>query len=89
MNIRVKYCGGCNPRYDRRAELDRLKTAFPEASFVEMGDDVGPFDHVIVLCGCTAMCAEHEHLHGEYGKTVTASAEDCEQLEGILRAIPT
>ena len=87
MNIRVKYCGGCNPRYDRRAEIDRLKTAFQSASFVEMGDDGGPFDHVIVLCGCSAECAEHGNLHGIHGKTVMSSAEECVSLESTLRAI--
>ena len=88
MKVRVKYCGGCNPRYDRRVELGRLKVAFPEAEFVEMGDDDGPFEYVIVLCGCSAVCASHEDLHGKYGKTVTSSAEECQPLEDILRAIP-
>ena len=88
MKIRVKYCGGCNPRYDRKAVTERLRAAFPEDTFVEGGDDEGPFDHVIVLCGCSAVCASHEDLHGTHGKTVTGSEEECKSLEDILRAIP-
>ena len=88
MKIRVKYCGGCNPRYDRKAVTERLRAAFPESEFVEAGDDEGPFDHVIVLSGCSAACASHEDLHGTYGKTVPTSQEECNGLEDILRAIP-
>ena len=88
MAIRVKYCGGCNPRYDRRAVTEKLRAAFPQAEFVEMGDDEGEFDHVIVLCGCPAACAAHEGLVGRHGKTVVDSAGQSEELEDVLRAIP-
>ena len=84
----MKYCGGCNPRYDRKAVVERLKTAFPDTEFVETGDDDGPFDHVIVLCGCSATCASHEDLQGKHGKTVTSSEEECRHLEEILRSVP-
>lgn len=85
--VRIKYCGGCNPRYDRKAVAEKLRAAFPESRFVEMGDE-GPFDRVIVLCGCSASCASHEDLQGKYGKIVTASAEECETLEIALKKIP-
>ena len=88
MKVRVKYCGGCNPRYDRRAVTERLRAAFPEDEFIEMGDDEGPFDHVIVICGCPAACASHENLHGAHGKTVVSSEEECAALEGILQNVP-
>ena len=87
MKVRVKYCGGCNPRFDREAEFERLEVAFPDAEFVVMGDDEGPFDYVIVLCGCPAACASHEDLHGAHGKTVVTSEEECRPLQDILRAI--
>lgn len=29
MKIGIKYCGGCNPRYDRSHEVDKLKKRFP------------------------------------------------------------
>lgn len=88
MKVRVKYCGGCNPRYERRAVTERLKAAFPQAGFVETGDDEGPFDHVAVICGCSAACAMHGDLHGTYGKTVVSSAGESEGLENALRSIP-
>ena len=32
--IGVRYCGGCNPRYDRVALVKRIGGFFPEAEFV-------------------------------------------------------
>ncbi len=87
MRVRVKYCGGCNPRYDRKAALERLQAAFPDDTFVATDDGGGPFDHVVVLCGCPAACASHEDLRGRRGKTVVTSEEESLNLEGILRAV--
>lgn len=86
--IRIKYCGGCNPRYDRKAVTEKLRAAFPETEFVEIGDDGREFDHVIVLCGCPAACASHEELCGTHGKTVVDSAEESAKLEDCLRIVP-
>ena len=34
MTAAVKYCGGCNPRYDRTGALAELKAALPGVRFV-------------------------------------------------------
>ena len=33
MTVGIKYCGGCNPRYDRVAAARRLEAAFPGLTF--------------------------------------------------------
>ncbi len=54
-SLGVKYCGGCNPRYDRTAFVRRLETEFPAVSFVPAGEGFsGP---LLVVCGCAARCA--------------------------------
>ena len=30
MKVGIKYCGGCNPRYDRAAFVERLLSDHPE-----------------------------------------------------------
>lgn len=57
MTVAVKYCGGCNPRYDRTKALAELKAALPEARFVPATPGE-PGDALLVLCGCTARCAD-------------------------------
>ncbi len=84
MVVRVKYCGGCNPRFDRKAVVEKLRASHPEIEFVETGE--GPFDWVFVIAGCPASCALHEDLDGEYGKLVVSSEEDCDRLDEALSA---
>lgn len=77
MVIAVKYCGGCNVSYDRGAMIDRVRREFPDATIVnaESQDGVEP-DLVLVVCGCSSVCAAHAHLDGKQGKIVTACEGD-------------
>jgi 4-hydroxybutyrate CoA-transferase len=75
MKIRVKYCGGCNPRYDRKAVTEEIRNACPQAEVIERHVDE-PVDFVAVICGCSATCAAHEDLHGTRGKVVISSEDE-------------
>jgi len=87
MKIRVKYCGGCNPRHERKAVVDRLRVDFPQAEIVQTHED-GPFDYVAVIAGCTAACAAHEDIKGAYGKSIVMSETDYDRVAEDIRAIP-
>ena len=54
--IGVRYCGGCNPRYDRVALVKRIGGFFPEAEFVTAQAGV-KYPAVLVVCGCPSRCA--------------------------------
>ncbi len=84
MRVRVKYCGGCNSRYDRKAVTDKLRAAFPHTVFVET-DDEAPVDFVAVECGCPSECASHEDLHGRLGKMLIADEGEYERLASAIR----
>jgi hypothetical protein len=83
--IRVKYCGGCNPRYDRTALTAKLRADFPGAAVAEVSAD-GPDHFVAVICGCSTACASHDDLCGLAGKAVITSQEEYEQLAAAVRA---
>lgn len=85
MRVAVKYCGGCNCSYDRVAMVERLQRQFPAVSIVsaESQDGIQP-DLVLVICGCTAVCAAHDHLEGKHGKMIAACAGD---FESVRRAV--
>ena len=55
IKIGVKYCGGCNPRYDRVEAVERLKAAFPGVSFVT-SQECGTVELLVAVCGCSARC---------------------------------
>ncbi len=95
MKIAVKYCGGCNPYYDRVAEVEKLRREFPEAEFVGAGEYEGGDlsesaakpDLVLVVCGCQAACAEHRRLTGINGKIIMAGVGDFAKARERLRAV--
>ena len=59
--IGVRYCGGCNPRYDRVALVKRLGEYFPALHFVP-AQAGRPYPAVLVVCGCPNCCADVRDL---------------------------
>lgn len=82
MKLGVKYCGGCNPHYERSGIVDRLRRDFPELEIVRAG--VEQVDLVAVVCGCPVACATHEELQARLGKIVMTRPEDYEVLCRLL-----
>lgn len=57
MLIGVKFCGGCNPRYDRGKALEAIRSAaqgFAEFAVAEEGRE---YDRLLIIGGCTNCCA--------------------------------
>lgn len=77
MRVAVKYCGGCNCTYDRGKMVELLRKEFPQISIVNAENEAGSNpDLVLVICGCSSVCATHQHLDGKFGKFITASETD-------------
>ena len=53
----VKYCGGCNPQYDRTELLERLAEKL-KARVVFVTPGTGKMDALLVLAGCDVACAD-------------------------------
>lgn len=62
----VKFCGGCNPRYDRGKALQTIKKERPNIDFV-LAKEGKTYDYLIVIGGCTACCASHCQYISENG----------------------
>ena len=80
--IAIKYCGGCNPRFDRAGFVSRLVDKFPEIVIVP-SDTVEPW-LVLVVCGCLSCCVGHEDMMGQVGRIVVC---DCEEFDGVCEYI--
>ena len=70
--IGVRYCGGCNPRYDRVALVKRIGGFFPEAEFVTAQAGV-KYPAVLVVCGCPSRCANVSDLAVPAGRLIFLS----------------
>ncbi|GHS94293.1 hypothetical protein AGMMS50276_06600 [Synergistales bacterium] len=66
----VKYCGGCNPSYDRVAFVERLGRELKDAEIVY--SDSGGSDFVLIVCGCPVKCA----AYGSKNAKFIASSQD-------------
>ena len=64
MKIGIRYCGGCNPRYDRVAAAEQLKALFPKEDWIYAGPDTH-CDGIAVVTGCGKECVPSESL-GDY-----------------------
>ncbi len=76
MIVAVKYCGGCNPRYERSEIVKRLKADFPGVCIVSSQASA---DVAAVICGCSAACASRAGLCARLGVVILTSLEDYEK----------
>lgn len=67
--VGVRYCGGCNSRYDRVALVKRLSSFFSGVEFVNALSGV-PYSAVLVVCGCPSRCANTSDLAVPSGRLV-------------------
>jgi len=85
MTIKVKYCGGCNPRFGRVAAVARLRASLPGVKFPE-GDAPEP-DYTVIVCGCPSRCANPGTPGGRLGAFTVSAQKDMDRLMETLRNI--
>lgn len=61
LTVGVRFCGGCNPRYDRVAAVKKLERQLPQVAF-EPADSRQPL--TLLICGCSAQCVCRDDLEG-------------------------
>lgn len=83
MKIGIKYCGGCNPRYDRTNIAQRLREDFPGDEIVTATPGLD-MDYVVVVCGCKSACALVDGLTEKYGRTVLTESD---AYDGLLKTL--
>ena len=66
MNCGVRFCGGCNPRYDRGEALREIKNHLKDIDFVNATEGV-PHDLLLVIGGCTNCCADYKQFETKEG----------------------
>ena len=73
VKIAIKYCGGCNPEFDREEAVDEMLSRLGQTVEVLALDDPA-VEMVVAVQGCPVSCAD---LDAHQGKTiVTLSSRD-------------
>lgn len=66
MKCGVKFCGGCNPSYDRGETLKEIREQCKDMDFVHVTEG-GPYDLLLVIGGCSSCCASFEEIETKNG----------------------
>ena len=72
--IGVRYCGGCNPHYDRVSLVKRLQASLPDLEFVPAEDGV-PYAAALIANGCTNRCTTVSGLAVPEARQVALSGD--------------
>lgn len=63
MKVGFKYCGGCNPIYNRKDFLKKLIDKHGDVHFTIAEENIF-YDIVLIINGCLRACTSHEKLNG-------------------------
>ena len=63
MKRGIKYCGGCNSRYDR-VKLAKQYEKNLGCTF-EIANSEDHYDEIYVFCGCTSRCVNTSIFHAD------------------------
>ena len=81
LKVAIKYCGGCNPDYDRVALVEGIKERLnAKVEFVSAEDE--NIDLVLAVEGCKTACADLSAFKGTNIRFIT-KIEDAEELLSI------
>lgn len=84
MIIGVKYCGGCNPIYNRGRQVELLKQEFPEHEF-RTPSQGKTCDIWLAVCGCPRACADVSELVAEKRLFVLSSEKSFAGVRSFLK----
>ncbi len=76
--VGLKYCGGCNPHYDRIAVAEDLKVRLGR-EIAWASPEAGDLDLVLAIEGCETACADLSPFEGTEIRIITCP-EDAERF---------
>ncbi len=82
MIIGIKYCGGCNPLYNRKKLAEKIAEMYDEHTF-EHASKGAAYDILLVINGCARACADIENYSGDIKITVRSEKDSCSIIDII------
>lgn len=89
LSAYIKFCGGCNPTYDRGDAVNKLKKIFEDKITFYSHDINIPRDIGIVVQGCERECVQISNLAPAEHIVVLRYESDLTDAIAKLNAIPT
>lgn len=84
MKCGVKFCGGCNPHYQRGEAYRKIKGDLPEIDF-SYADENDEYDNLLIIGGCTACCPQYSQYTVKDNVYKMWSEDHIKKIEKKLR----
>jgi hypothetical protein len=84
LRIGIKYCGGCNPDYDRGSLVEMLKEALSSTAVLVHWEEDDP-DVIVAVQGCPTACADLGMFDASKVLSVTSTEDFASLVETINR----
>lgn len=78
INFMVKYCGGCNSRYDRASAVRRIQERIPIKIKPYDGKTIP--DILLIVKGCSSECINKDEFKSKYGIFYLQDEKDLQAL---------
>jgi hypothetical protein len=75
LNCSVKFCGGCNPRYDRGAAYRKIIDECRDIAQFEVASEGRKYDILLIIRGCTQCPYLYEEIDAEERIICTSEEE--------------
>ena len=88
MKCGVRFCGGCNPRFDRGEAYEKIRTQLKDEIEFDYAKEDHLYDVILVIGGCTNCCASYCEYEAKKGNIMLWDPDHVErvvhELEHIL-----
>lgn len=79
--VALKYCGGCNPGFDRVEFFNRIRAAAKDSiEWVTLDDP--DFDAILIISGCDTACPE-QSIDSSTGRIVSIRDDKSDPQEVV------
>ncbi len=85
-SVGIRYCGGCNPRFDRVGVVRKLQEEFPEV-LIEYTEENRQYAAILIVCGCHAACASQSGLPSAAEVLLITSEADIPAAKALLQRL--
>ena len=85
LQCTVKFCGGCNPRYDRGEAYRTIREALSGTASFSLPEDGVHYDVLVILRGCTGCPYLYEEIEAAH-RVVVAAADEIPQAIDRIRS---
>lgn len=83
LRCTVKFCGGCNPRFDRGAVYQAVCSSLADVAVFGYPEEGAHYDVLLIVRGCTGCPYLYEDIDADRRFIITAA----DQAETVVRDI--